>query len=472
MLNEKITQGKVLSELLQPLLDLLEDGIVVHDEERRIYLVNKATEKITGLSKKKIIGMDCHKAFRPGGLCGGACAFPDGVSAKSNVNREVEVTFTREDGEDRRIKVRSDPVLIGGKKRGVLAVIRDITEINDLRRRVNPKRHFHGMIGVSSALRDVFETIRSVGASEYPVLITGESGTGKELAAAAIHKESRRCDGPFVPVNCGALPENILESELFGHVRGAFTGAIRDKKGRFELAEDGTLFLDEVGDLPLLVQVKLLRVIQEKTFERVGGEKSITANVRIIAATNRDLRQMVAEGSFREDLYYRICVVPIELPPLRERKEDIPFLVEDILKTINRETQNNFARVDDDAMGIILAHTWPGNIRELINALQYASVRGSGGTIEAKYLPYEIRFGPSVETSIRVRASGQGNFPFSLEFPRSSETAILQVKRARANLTAEAVERALTETGGNKVKAAKLLGVGRATLYRFMDLNR
>ncbi len=174
------------------------------------------------------------------------------------------------------------------------------------------------MVGVSAPMREVFETVRQVAASDYPVLITGESGTGKELVAGAIHNESRRAAGPFVPVNCGALPENILESELFGHVRGAFTGAIRDKKGRFELADGGTIFLDEVGDLSPAFQVSLLRVIQERSFERVGGEKIIHVDVKIIAATHRDLRRMMAEGAFREDLFYRLCVVPVFLPPLRE----------------------------------------------------------------------------------------------------------------------------------------------------------
>ncbi len=457
--------------LVEPLLDLLEDGVVVHDHERKIYLVNSATERITGLSRQEIIGMDCHDAFKPNGLCSADCAFKQEGCCLEGM-RDVEVHFTRKDGGDRKIRVRSDSVMINGEKKGVLAVIRDVTELSDLRFRLDRRHSFHGMIGVSPALTDVFQTIRSVGASEYPVLITGESGTGKELAAGAIHKESRRSSGPFVPVNCGALPENILESELFGHVRGAFTGAIRDKKGRFELADTGTLFLDEVGELPLHVQVKLLRVLQSKTFERVGGEKTITSDVRILAATNRDLRSMVAEGTFREDLYYRLCVVPIELPPLRERSEDIPFLVSAIMDTVRRETAKDLLGVSDEAMRLLLSHRWPGNIRELINALQYGSVRCPSGEILPEHLPYEVRFGPSKQ-SLAFSTSRAGTHP-PLPLAGGMGASLLAegLPKKRTKLTEEMVDQALAQTGGNKVKAAKLLGVGRATLYRFLSSDQ
>jgi transcriptional regulator with PAS, ATPase and Fis domain len=289
------------------------------------------------------------------------------------------------------------------------------------------------------------------------VLITGESGTGKELVAAAIHNESGRGAGSLVPLNCGALPENILESELFGHVRGAFTGAIRDKKGRFELADGGTLFLDEIGELSLPVQVKLLRVLEEKKFERVGGEKPISVDVRIISATNRDLREMVSEGRFREDLFYRLCVVPIKLPPLRDRREDFPYLVEHVLDRIRRESGKTVVSVSNAALDCLLAHRWPGNIRELINALQFASVRCTGEVIWPQHLPPEVR-----------RTENERKPP-AVSHTETSGVSGRPSKRGRAKLTPESVKNALSETGGNKVKAAQLLGVGRATLYRYLD---
>jgi sigma-54 dependent transcriptional regulator, acetoin dehydrogenase operon transcriptional activator AcoR len=317
------------------------------------------------------------------------------------------------------------------------------------------------MVGVSAPAREVFEAIRMVGASDYPVLITGESGTGKELVASAIHHEGARSNGPFVPVSCGALPVTILESELFGHVRGAFTGAIRDKKGRFELADRGTLFLDEVGELSPQVQVKLLRVLQEKRIERVGGEQSIPVDVRIISATNRDLRALVAKGRFREDLFYRLCVVPIHLPPLRERREDIPYLVEHILQRVSKETGKAIRGVDDDALELLLAHSWPGNVREQINALQFAAIHCDGEIIRAAHLPIELR-------RLRQRADAPTADRTTDAWP-SRERGRDAKGDPRLKLTQEAVETALRATGGNRVRAAKMLGVGRATLYRFFE---
>lgn len=444
-------------ERLQRFADMLDDGIVIHDEYRSLFLVNDAFLRIVGRTREQVIGLDCHDVFPPLGLCGAGCRFPEkpGVVTERHAH---SVEFSPPEGEPKQLVVTSEPLEIEPGKQGVLAVVRDETEVNRLRARTSEHRVFHGMVGASRAVREVFATIESVGRSDYPVLITGESGTGKELVAAAIHRESSRRDGAFVPVNCGALPENILESELFGHVRGAFTGAIRDKKGRFELADGGTLFLDEVGELSPPVQVKLLRVLQEKTFEPVGGERQIAVDVRIISATNRDLRRLVAAGSFREDLFYRLCVVPIELPPLRDRREDIPFLVEHILERIRQESGKPIARLDGRALDLVHAHTWPGNIRELINALQFASVRCTGDVVLPEHLPPEVvrpaAAGPAVGTS----AESEEAFPAPLAL----------APRRRRKLTTAAVEEALASTGGNKVQAARLLGVGRATLYRFL----
>jgi len=330
--------------------------------------------------------------------------------------------------------------------------------VESLRWRLRTTRSFHGMIGTAPAMQEIFETIRQAAVADYPVLVSGESGTGKELVANAIHNESRRQGGPFVPVSCGALPETILESELFGHVRGAFTGAIREKKGRFELADGGTLFLDEIGELSATMQVKLLRVLQEKRFEKVGGERTIQVDVRIIAATNRDLRAAVQSGIFREDLYYRLAVVPIHLPPLRERKEDIPFLVEQVLAGIRQEYAKPIRGVSDEAMDRLFAHPWPGNVRELINALQFASVRCTADVILATHLPLDVRQGGEAAPGARVAEA----------VPPAGEDAIF---KRTCKLERGAVDAALARTGGNKVRAAKLLGVGRATLYRFLKGN-
>lgn len=438
------------------LVDTLEMGIVVHDERRRIYIFNTAAEQLTGKKREDVLGRDCHSVFPPDGICGSHCAFQHG---KPDIftRRDYKVAFTSTDGTGRLVRMRSSPMEVHeGRPAEVVAQVTDVTEIDSLRWQMKERHSLHGMVGESQAMRGVFEIIRQVATSDYPVLITGESGTGKELAAHAIHLESRRAEGPFVPINCGALPEHILESELFGHVRGAFTGAIRDKKGRFELASGGTIFLDEVGELTPAFQVKLLRVLQEMRFERVGGEQPVEVDVRVISATNRDLRTMVRTKNFREDLFYRLCVVPIELPPLRERHADIPLLVNHILERIRRETNQPDITVANAAMDLLLNHPWPGNVRELINALQFAAVRSPGKEIGEQHLPPEVK---------------QGTSPFTHSASASSNgfDSVIERKRSRKKLDMDSVVAALGETAGNKVQAAKLLGVGRATLYRFLN---
>ena len=436
------------------LLDALKDGVVVHDAARRIFLFNRAAERITGLLAQKVQGKHCAQVFAPDGLCGSACPFLEEHDSEP-VHRDYKISFTTPKGEAKRLEITHTPIDLGtGRATGVLATIRDVTEIDQLRWQLDQRHSFHGMVGISSAMQDVFETVRQVVSTDYPVLVSGESGTGKELVSNAIHNESRRKDGPFVPINCGALPENILESELFGHVRGAFTGAIRDKKGRFELADKGTIFLDEVGELSPTFQVKLLRVLQEKRIERVGGEHSIDVDVRIISATNRDLRTLVEKGTFREDLYYRLAVVPIALPALRQRREDIPFLVQNILERIRAEAGKEIRGLSAQAMDRLLAHEWPGNVRELINALQFGSVRCEGDVIEQVHLPPEVR---EAQSALPAAESLSG-----------ASVADPAPKR-RGKLDPRAVREALAATGGNKVQAARRLGVGRATLYRFLN---
>jgi transcriptional regulator with PAS, ATPase and Fis domain len=321
-------------------------------------------------------------------------------------------------------------------------MLEDLTELVTLRSRLESRAELEGMVGKDPGMRELFETIREVADSPAPVLVLGESGTGKEMVAKAIHNQSARATGHFVAVNCGALPEGLLESELFGHVKGAFTGAIRDKKGRFELADKGTLFLDEIAELSLPMQVKLLRVLQDGSFNRVGDEVTRRADVRLICATNRDLRREVAAGRFREDLYYRLAVVPIQVPPLRERPADIPVLADHLLSRIAEEHGRELARPAPEALALLIDHRWPGNVRELGNVLEYAFIKSKGGVIAPEHLPPALRALAGKQT------------------PKN---------RRRRKLDRQAVERALERTDGNKVMAAKQLGVSRATLYRFFD---
>jgi len=422
---------------LERILDSLMEGIIAHDKERRILFFNRAAEKITGYDRAEILGRDCHDAFGSP-FCGGRCSFC-GEPPNSWTNIDYPVNIATKDGDSRRIEMSVAGMTDeSGCFTGVLAAFRDVTDLIGLQIRLGQITSFAGIIGQDHKMLQVFEQIRELATNDYPVYLTGETGTGKELVAAAIHNESRRGGGPFVPINCGALPEGVLESELFGHVKGAFSGAIRDKKGRFELADGGTIFLDEVVDLTKSMQAKLLRVLQEGTFERVGGEKTASADVRVISAANRDLKREVERKNFRDDLYYRLNVVPIELPPLRQRKNDIPLLAEEFLKQAGEQGQKT-AGLSKKALSIMMDYLWPGNVRELQNALHYALVKCKGRLIRPEDLPMELKSG---------RSSRRG---------------------PTRKLNPEMVKAALELTGGNKAKAARHLGVGRATLYRFLE---
>jgi len=317
--------------------------------------------------------------------------------------------------------------------------------LKNLRQQLKTEMGFAGIIGCDPKMLEIFDTVKELAEVDVPVMIQGESGTGKELVALAIHNEGHRAHQPFLAVNCGALPEGLLESELFGHIRGAFTGAVRDKKGRFELANNGTILLDEIGDLSPTLQVKLLRVLQESTIERVGDEKSIRINVRVISATHKDIQKEIEEDRFRSDLFYRMCVVPISIPPLRDRRGDIPHLIDHILKQALKEHNRNKVEVSPEAFTAMVDYDWPGNVRELQNTIQYALVKCGGNLIQIDHLP---------PTVTERQSLGRGP----------------QAKPRKRKLDAEAVEQALKETKGNKVEAARKLGVSRATLYRFLDL--
>lgn len=432
---EKMLDDK---EGLERILDNLAEGIIAHDRERRIVFFNRAAEKITGYNREDVLGKDCHEAFGAP-FCGGRCSFQEGPPDVLN-NLFYPLNILTREGQPRRIEMSVSGMNDStGDIIGVIASFRDVTDLIALKIQVGDLKGFAGIIGQHPKMLHVYAQIRDMATNNYPVHISGETGTGKELVAAAIHRESRRGGNPFVPVNCGALPDGILESELFGHVQGAFTGAVRDKKGRFELANGGTMFLDEIADLPKIVQAKLLRVLQEGTFERVGDEKSISVDVRIISATNRDLKYEVQRGEFREDLYYRINVVPIHLPPLRKRRNDIPLLVEHFLDIALKEGHET-SGLSGEALEIITGYPWPGNVRELQSALRFALVRSNGRIIKPDDLPLELK-------------------EWKEERPSPGPSR---------KLDTESVRDALLKSGGNKAKAARLLGVGRATLYRFL----
>jgi PAS domain S-box-containing protein len=423
---------------LEGILDNLTEGIIAHDKDRRIQFFNQAAEQITGYRREDVVGKDCHEAFG-GPFCGNRCSFQEGSpDSLDHIHYPLNI-FTKE-GDPRRIEmVVSGMEDHAGRLGGVLASFRDVTDLIGLKIKVGDLNAFAGIIGQDHKMLHIYSQIRDLGTNDYPVHIIGETGTGKELVAAAIHNESRRGGGPFVPVNCAALPEGTLESELFGHMKGAFTGAMRDKKGRFELANGGTLFLDEVADLPMFVQAKLLRVLQEGTFERVGAERTTAVDVRLISATNRDLKREVERGTFRKDLYYRINVVPIQLPPLRKRKNDIPLLLEHFINKAREEGQKS-SGFSKEALAVMMDYPWPGNVRELQSAIRFALVQSRGRIIQPDDLPVELK---------------------RWQNERSS-------RGPSRKLDAESVRAALSQTGGNKAKAARLLGVSRATLYRFL----
>jgi PAS domain S-box-containing protein len=444
------------SALLQAIFESMPCGVMAVDQSGTVRAVNAFLECLMGIRGEEVLGRPMGSLFgcssvRLGdkpcdGLgCSQWCAFRKCAEEafQNQAVQRVEVDHevgTGGHGRTLRLSISAATGQMEGETLAFL-LVEDRTEIDTLRRILRAEASFAGIVAKDGKMRDLFDTIQEVADGSVPVLIQGESGTGKELVAMAIHSQGLRANQRFVAVNCGALPDGLLESELFGHVKGAFTGAVRDKKGRFELADGGTLFLDEVGELSTAMQVKLLRVLQTGRFERVGGEKTVQVDVRIISATNKTLQREVAEGRFRGDLFYRLCVVPITVPPLRERRGDIPLLVDHILGRIARARGRGEVRISPEAIVPILDHSWPGNVRELENVLQYALIKSKGETIEPRHLPASVMQEPDEE---------------AMRPPR------------RPLLTADRVAGALRATGGNRVQAAKQLGVSRATLYRFL----
>ena len=432
-------------ENLARILDNLKEGVIAHDLQRRIFFFNRQAELITGYRREEILGRDCHEAF---GIpfCGERCSFCDNSppSPNSPEVKEYTLNITTKNCESRRLEMTVTLMRDhSGEFVGVLALFKDITDELRLMMQTGNLTRFSNIVGRDAKMLQVFQQISDVAAYDYPVHIFGETGTGKELVATAIHNEGHRAGTPFVPINCGALPEGLIESELFGHVKGAFSGAIRDKKGRFELADGGSIFLDEVAELSKNMQVKLLRFLQEGQFERVGGEQTLSVSVKVISATNKDLKEEVRRSRFREDLYYRLSVIPIFIPPLRERKTDIPLLANHFMQEAAMKHGQSPFRIAREALNLLLDYAWPGNVRELQNAIQFAFVKSNGRLLTVDDLPMEIK--------------GQRE-----RLPRRGPLRKLEIGTVNA---------ALKKAGGNKSRAARLLGVGRATLYRFLNAH-
>ncbi len=413
---------------LDALLEVLPVGVYIVDRDSRIRMMNATAARLLRVDAEKLIGRPCKEAMCCS-FCGPKCAAHD-ARDQNLTQRDFPVDLRRADGTTVSVKIDAAP--LGGGD--VAVTLRDVTAREHVERAIRERWAFHGLVGASPAMTDVVGQIRNVAPYDSTVLILGESGTGKELVARGIHAESPRSAKPFVTVNCSAYSEGVLESELFGHARGAFTGAERERVGRFENAEGGTVFLDELGDISPKIQVKLLRVLQGREVERVGENRARPVNVRVIAATNKDLHREVREGRFREDLYYRLNVYTLHLPALRDRREDVPVLAEHLLRRASLRTGKEVLSITPDAMDALMAHAWPGNVRELENVLESAVVRCRDDVVDLTDLPSGLA-GPT--------AGGP----------------VAEGDRVRA---------ALHRAAGSVTLAARLLGVHRTTLWRWM----
>lgn len=425
---------------LRSIFNRISEGIFTVDNNLVITNFNKSAEEITGYKKEEMLGSKCWDILQ-GKLCDVRCYIAD-TRDKGTETEDIEIEIIDKQGKGKTL-LFSTTLLLDEKDvhQGVLVILKDISEIKYLRESLSNVYHFGNIIGKNKKMLKVYQLVEQVSQSNASVLIQGETGTGKEMIASAIHYNSPRRDKPFVKVNCSALAESLLESELFGHVKGAFTGAIYNKMGRFEASHQGTIFLDEIGDLTPFIQLKLLRVLQEKEFERVGDTKPVKIDVRVIAATNKDLKRLMEEGIFRQDLYYRLKVVTIDLPPLRERRDDIPLLIDHFMKRYKKETSKDISVISEDAVSCLLQYDWHGNIRELENAIEHAFVVAKGGKINLIDLPQEV-----------------SNTKRYLQKKRDADKSSKEMR--------ELILQVLNDADGNKLHAARILGIGRTTLYR------
>jgi PAS domain S-box-containing protein len=423
------------------LLDSVPDGVFTVDADWRITFFNRAAEQITGILRQEALDRRCCDVFRAS-ICETACALKQTLATHRTVaNKVVYIVNAR--GERIPISISTAALKDArGKTIGGVESFRDLRLVNELRREAEQQDSFSDIIGRSAAMRQLFHLLPPVAESDSTVLVEGPSGTGKELFARAIHQLSRRHAKKLIALNCGALPDTLLESELFGYKAGAFTDARKDKPGRFALAEGGTIFLDEIGDISPAMQSRLLRVLQERVYEPLGGVETLRCDVRVIAASNKPLRGLVKEGKFREDLFYRVHVVRLELPPLRERREDIPLLVDHFVARYNRLKGRDVAGVSDAALTRLMEHDFPGNIRELENIIEHAFVLCRSGLIELAHLPPHLR---------GAEDEARSGLPSGLTLATMEKLLIRD---------------ALRRHKGNRAAAARELGIDVSTLFR------
>jgi PAS domain S-box-containing protein len=438
------------AHVLETVFDQLSDALVLYDNSHSITGMNRAAERLFGVAADEMVGRNCRDVFHCS-ECEPGCGLAEGLVAGQAVPHGM-VRLHTDDGRERLVLIRTSQISNGdGQVQGLVATIKDITEeMTPIKREV---------IADSPAMREVLSFVRKVAASEATtILLEGENGTGKDLVAKTLHYESSRQAEPFIAINCAAIPETLLESELFGYEKGAFTDARSQKRGIFELADKGTLFLDEIGEIPLMLQAKLLRVLEEQSFRRLGGLKDIQLDLRVVAATNKNLREAVKEGAFRQDLYFRLNVIQILIPPLRERGEDIVPLTRFFIDHYNRKFKRSVEGISDGAAKLLLSHDWPGNVRELRNAIERAMILEEAALISSASLPIAISrpdYAPNAEADL---SSGSG--------PAAVDGMSLE-DHERSLLV-----RALEKTSGNQTQAARLLRVTRDTLrYKMKKFN-
>ncbi len=440
-----------ISQYWKTIVDTLQDGVMVVDPSGKILALNPSAERLTGYKADELVGQSCRILDCTGCKIIGKGKAEQwcGLYVKGKV-RAKKCLITNK--EHRSVNVIKNASILRDKNGKIIGAVETLTDMSELvrqqmeisllRKNLHMDDGYHGIIGKSAPMQNLFELVDNVALTDAPVIIFGESGTGKELVARAIHESSTRAAKPFIKVNCAALNENLLESELFGHTKGAYTGAEKTRIGRFEAAHGGTIFLDEIGDIPLSTQVKLLRTLEEKEIERVGDHRPIKVDVRIISATNKDLDALIATEQFRDDLYFRINVFPITCPPLRRRIEDVPIIIQNFIRLNNQRSGKKILGLTPEAMQKMTRYHWPGNVRELRNAIEYAFVLCSSGGIDVQHLPPKIS-GTAVEC---------------VEPPEPKQPVNLRKK--------EALIRALREARGNRSEAARILGVSRVTVWK------
>jgi PAS domain S-box-containing protein len=428
----------------EAILESISDGVFTVDLEWRITSFNRAAEEITGIPRQEAIGRRCCDVFRSS-MCEVECALRATLETERPVIGKSGYIIN---SDGRRIPISVSTAVLRDAEAAIIGgaeTFRDLSEVEALRSELEGGLRVGELSSRSPLMRKVFEVLPAIADSPSTVLIQGETGTGKELVARTIHALSPRRKGPFIGVNCGALPDTLLESELFGYKAGAFTGANRDKPGRFAMAKGGTLFLDEIGEVTPALQVRLLRVLQERVYEPLGATRSEAADVRIIVATNRDLAEQTRRGAFRDDLYYRVNVVRVELPPLRRRKEDIPLLAEQFIARFNRMQKRDVRGITGDALSLLMAHDWPGNIRELENVIERSFILSGEGYIGVGQLPEELTCASTAE-----------------------RTAGSAMKSIHSMIDAHTIRSALERNGNNRLAAARELGIHKSTLFRKM----